>query len=124
MEPPWCWKRSKADNMKNRTHVIILVLLGVIFAFQAYCSFYEIAFPSSLSWFAGFVYLTYLFETYRYKALEEKKPGPEWERTDEKFIDPETGKPVVVYYHPQTGERLYVKEDDAAGSKDGDHFAP
>ncbi len=30
-----------------------------------------------------------------------------WEQTDEKFIDPETGKLVEVDYDPQTGERKY-----------------
>jgi hypothetical protein len=35
------------------------------------------------------------------------RPG-NWRRTGEKFIDPETGKPVEVWFEPNTGERRYV----------------
>jgi hypothetical protein len=28
--------------------------------------------------------------------------------TGERFVDPETGKPVMVYYHRPSGERRYV----------------
>ena len=31
-------------------------------------------------------------------------------RTDERFIDETTGKPVTVYVDPVTGERSYVQE--------------
>ena len=47
-------------------------------------------------------------ERWRYKPLAERSPGPDWTVTDERFVDPETGKLVTVYYHPASGERRYV----------------
>src|SRR5438105_2651595 len=49
-----------------------------------------------------------LIERWRYKPLAERSPGSDWTATDERFVDPETGKLVTVYYHPATGERRYV----------------
>jgi hypothetical protein len=49
-----------------------------------------------------------VIERWRYKPLAERSPGPDWTATDERFVDPETGKLVTVYYHPATGERRYV----------------
>ena len=49
-----------------------------------------------------------LIERWRYKPLAERSPGPDWTATDERFVDPETGKLVTVYYHPATGERRDV----------------
>lgn len=47
-------------------------------------------------------------ERWRYKPLGERSPGPDWTATDERFVDPETGKLVRVYFHPASGERRYV----------------
>jgi hypothetical protein len=47
-------------------------------------------------------------ERWRYKPLAERSPGSDWTATDERFVDPETGKLVRVYYHPTSGERRYV----------------
>ena len=45
----------------------------------------------------------------RYKsAVDEAPPG--FEPTGEVFADASTGGLTRVYYHPQSGERLYVKE--------------
>jgi hypothetical protein len=40
------------------------------------------------------------------------RPG-NWRPTGEKFIDPETGKPVEVWFEPNTGERRYVDASQA-----------
>jgi hypothetical protein len=48
-----------------------------------------------------------LFERWRYRPIEDPSNG-RWQRTDEKFIDPSTGKPVEVMFDPGTGERRYV----------------
>jgi len=42
------------------------------------------------------------------KPLAGRSPGPDWTATDERFVDPETGKLVRVYYHAASGERRYV----------------
>ena len=50
------------------------------------------------------------YERVRYKALAQRRPGPGWQMTAERFVDPETGKPVTVYFRPSDGERMYVEE--------------
>ena len=49
-----------------------------------------------------------LIERWRYKPLAGRPPSPDWQATDERFVDPETGKLVTVYFHPPTGERRYI----------------
>jgi hypothetical protein len=50
------------------------------------------------------------FERAAYKPLETKPPADRFQRTPERFIDPETGAPVTVFIDPATGERTYVKD--------------
>ena len=40
--------------------------------------------------------------------------GGSWRPTDERFVDPESGKPVTVWFDPKTGERRYVADGDSA----------
>jgi hypothetical protein len=49
-----------------------------------------------------------LFERGRYKPNSPDRPGADWIATDERFLDPESGEIVTVFYQPQTGERRYV----------------
>jgi len=49
-----------------------------------------------------------LVERWRYQDLSGARPGPDWQATGERFVDPESGKLVAVYYHPKTGERRYI----------------
>jgi hypothetical protein len=51
-----------------------------------------------------------LYERFRYKPLEAAPLGRDWSRTPERFIDPETGRPVTVYVEAGTGSRKYVAE--------------
>lgn len=44
----------------------------------------------------------------RYKPIRPDPPGADWIETPERFVDPETGKDVTVYYQPSSGERRYV----------------
>ena len=50
-----------------------------------------------------------LFERFRYKPIADRPP-PGWQATGERFIDPESGKPVTVYYDPKSGARQYVSK--------------
>lgn len=59
-----------------------------------------------------------LFERWRYRRIEERSNG-QWQRTDERFIDPSTGDPVEVMFDPRTGERRYVAVG-TRGAKDSD----
>jgi hypothetical protein len=50
----------------------------------------------------------------RARALQaiaaEDPPGTGWVKTEERFIDPDTGKTVDVFYDPRSGERQYVSQ--------------
>jgi hypothetical protein len=61
----------------------------------------------------GLLLLALLFERFVYKPIRSEAPGAGWNRTDEQFIDPPSGRHVVVYYNPRTGERRYVAEPAA-----------
>lgn len=52
-----------------------------------------------------------LFERWRYSRPARGRPDPQWQATGERFIDPETGKRMAVYFDPETGRRLYVEDD-------------
>jgi hypothetical protein len=56
--------------------------------------------------------LALLFERYVYKPIRSERPGTGWEQTAERFIDPQSGQSVTVYFNSRTGERRYVGEDD------------
>ena len=58
-----------------------------------------------------------VFERVIYKPLLGKKPGPGWVRTTERFVDPESGKTVDVFYQPSSGERQYVSQDPETANK-------
>jgi hypothetical protein len=49
-----------------------------------------------------------LVERWRYKRIAVGAPGAGWVATVERFVDPESGKLVTVYFQPSTGERRYV----------------
>jgi hypothetical protein len=61
-----------------------------------------------------------LVERWRYKPLTDRQPGPGWAPTAERFIDPEGGKLVTVFYNAATGERRYVA---ALGPEQNPHNA-
>lgn len=65
----------------------------------------EAAFPLA---FAGAVLvLAILFEHHVYKPTQDR-PGPGWQASGERFLDPATGEAVEVFTNPKTGERRYV----------------
>lgn len=51
-----------------------------------------------------------VFEQFRYAGLRSEMPDRRFKPSGERFIDPETGKPVTVYHDPATGERVYVAD--------------
>jgi hypothetical protein len=53
--------------------------------------------------------LALLFERDRYKRIVDAVPGPEWQPTGERFIEPGTDVPVAVYSNQATGHRIYVR---------------
>ncbi|MDA8431232.1 MAG: hypothetical protein M0T70_18420 [Geobacteraceae bacterium] len=59
----------------------------------------------------GILVIAVLCERWRYRRNEHKNGG-QWQRTGERFEDPETGETVEVHYEPVSGERRYVKGHD------------
>jgi hypothetical protein len=61
-------------------------------------------------WGAIFVF-GIVYERYAYKTVVDKAPaGKGWTRTNERFVDPKSGRTVTVFVKPLTGERAYVAE--------------
>ncbi|MCP1143451.1 hypothetical protein [Lysinibacillus endophyticus] len=56
------------------------------------------------------IILSYLIYDRRFKKKHGKQVPKGFVRTNEISIDPTTGKKLVVYFNPETGERFY-KED-------------
>ena len=50
-----------------------------------------------------------VFERTRYKAILETPPGPDYQPTAERFVDPESGVATVVWFNAKTGKRAYVR---------------
>jgi len=50
--------------------------------------------------------LAVLFERWRYRTRTGSDLR-DWQATDERFIDPESGQPMQVLYNARTGERRY-----------------
>jgi len=63
----------------------------------------------------GVVLAGVLFERARYGAAQAR-PNGDWQETAERFIDPESGRPTVVWFNPRTGERRYVATPDDANA--------
>ncbi len=49
------------------------------------------------------------FERWRYRP-HQGRPDALWQRTGERFEDPQSGKTVEVFYDPRSGERRYVND--------------
>lgn len=60
-----------------------------------------------VTFWGGLLTVAVLFERWRYEAKHQDLSG-DWEETEERFIDPESGKLMQVWYQPATGERRYL----------------
>ena len=59
--------------------------------------------------------LAIVFERWRYSPRDELSTG-EWQETEERFVDSESGRLMQVFYQPTTGERQYVPAGGVADS--------
>jgi len=51
-----------------------------------------------------------VFERFHYRGSDTT--DGDWQPTNEKFIDDESGRPVTVWFNPKTGARRYVEAGD------------
>ena len=77
---------------------LLMVLLGVIGIGQGR--------PAAVQWLllGSVLLLALLFE--RWRRPRPRDPGP-WDATDERFIDPASGKVTTVWVNRRTGARRY-----------------
>jgi len=89
---------------------IIVSIIGGVLAAAALALVALRCFPPAglIAGWAAVLLVGLLIERWRYKKLTAVPPGTDWQRTDERFVDPETGKLVTVYFQPATGERRYT----------------
>ena len=64
-------------------------------------------------WLTGLVLVVLIWALFRnggYKRVPlDAPPGPGWQRTEERFVDPSTGEKLEVWFDPASGERAYVR---------------
>jgi len=98
----WSWLRRWTDVL--RAFLLVVSLLLVAIGLWPCMAGARPLYPP-LIW-GGVLCVATLLERWRYRG-QPGREGAIWEATDERFIDPETGKLMQVYYQPQSGERRY-----------------
>jgi hypothetical protein len=90
---------------------LLLVLSGIAFLCFVGANLLsdDSAWPPAIA--TGVIFLGMLMENFRYKRLRRDAPGEGWQNTGERFVDPESGATVTVYFNPDSGERSYVSRD-------------
>lgn len=66
--------------------------------------------------FGAILLVSLLIEHRGYKRIEDHVPGPDWQPTGERFLEPGTEAPVEVYFQPRTGKRAYVRTSTPAAT--------
>jgi hypothetical protein len=61
------------------------------------------------------IWLVFRGQGYKRQALDAP-PGPDWQKTGERFIDPRSGETLDVWYCARSGERAYVRASGNAQS--------
>jgi len=56
-----------------------------------------------------------LFESYVYNPTIDSSAG-RWQVTDERFVDPSTGRTMEVLYNPDTGQRTYREPESSSST--------
>jgi|EndMetStandDraft_6_1072998.scaffolds.fasta_scaffold213093_2 hypothetical protein len=98
---------------------VAVLAVGLAMLFGASVSLaYDIpGLPLCLLIAGGTITVGTLLERVLYKPLLGVNPGPGWQKTGERFIDPDSGKLVDVFYDPKSGERRYVANPQDVASR-------
>jgi hypothetical protein len=91
--------------------IAVIVVSAVLLAIGVACFIFGHAGPGLISIVLapGIVLVGTVFERRGYKAPLDAPPGPDWQATAEKFVDPGTGEALAVYFQASTGRRAYVR---------------
>lgn len=90
---------------------VLLALSIAALAGGVLCLLFGVASPAyTLLLWGAILFAAVVYERFRYKPVERGSPGQGWERTNERFVDTDSGKTVTVYIEPKTGERQYIEE--------------
>ena len=54
----------------------------------------------------GVLLIACLVERWRYQVPKDRHGG-DWAPTEERYVDPESGRPMRVFYNARTGDRRY-----------------
>ena len=90
--------------MTLRTALFIVALIVCLTGLGALAAGHRQAWPAVL--WGGFIAAAVGFERWRYRARTAVDDG-DWQKTQERFIDPESGQAMEVFYNPRTGARRY-----------------
>ena len=89
-----------------RPALIVLASLAFAAALAGLWVGGKVALPATIM--SGVVLVSAIFENWRYRRVSATAPGAGWQETTERFIDPDSGSTVTVFFNPATGERRYV----------------
>ena len=92
-----------------RNAVLIIAILMTKIGFICVLIGYSQLLPTAI--WGALLLIAVLFERWRYEQSGGANVG-NWDKTEERFIDPETGKLKQVLYQESTGERRYVDSDE------------
>jgi len=95
-----------------RNLLFVAALTVLVVALAARLSGNHEATPFAI--WGGFIAAAVQMERWRYRARHSAQEG-DWQKTDERFIDPETGQAIQVFYNPRTGERRYERAPEGPG---------
>lgn len=63
-----------------------------------------------LGMLALLVLIWFVFRRGGYKRRPlDAPPGPDWQPTQERFVDPGSGELLEVWFQPRSGQRAYVR---------------
>jgi hypothetical protein len=75
-----------------------------------------IPFLFPLGFFVAVILIWFFFRSGGYKRQPlDAPPGRDWTLTGERFLDPQSGEMLEVWYSARTGERAYVKGPRSQG---------
>jgi hypothetical protein len=88
----------------------LFVVCGILFAATGWSVIAGCTLGAALRFAVPALVLLFalVVERWRYKPVTGPPLGAGWVPTNERFVDPETGKLVTVFYEPATGERRYI----------------